>query len=102
VEGEAPVAFNAPWKRLEEWRRPIFRRTLEGIDLNPTEMTEATEPTADEIAQQQPDAALAGQDEHSHEHDHEHDHSHEPEPGPSLNPYLTREVEVEVPADEVS
>jgi trigger factor len=65
-------------------------------------MTEATEPTADEIAQQQPDAALAGQDEHSHEHDHEHDHSHEPEPGPSLNPYLTREVEVEVPADEVS
>jgi trigger factor len=85
---------------LEEWRRPIFRRPLEGIDLNPTEMTEATEPTTDEIALQQPDAAPAGQDDHSHEHD--HNHSHEPQPGPSLNPYLTREVEVEVPADEVS
>ncbi len=33
-------------------------------------------------------------------HDHEHDHSHQP--GPSLNPECTREIEVEVPADEVS
>jgi trigger factor len=74
--------------------------------LNPTELTEATEPTTDETAQPQLDAAPAGQLEHSHEHDHEHEHehehSHEAQPGPSLNPYLTREVEVEVPADEVS
>jgi trigger factor len=36
---------------------------------------------------------------HEHNHDHEgHQHQH----GPALNPELTREVEVEVPADEVS
>jgi trigger factor len=46
--------------------------------------------------------------EHAHEHDHEHSHeghqhSHEPrEQAPSLNPEVTREVEVEVPADEVA
>src|SRR6201996_122231 len=35
---------------------------------------------------------------HSHSHDHEHTHHH----APSLNPELTREIEVEAPADEVS
>ena len=39
---------------------------------------------------------------HAHDHDHEHDHDHAHEHGPSLNPELLREVEVEVPADEVS
>ena len=43
-------------------------------------------------------------DEHSHEHQdeqsHEHEHGHED--GPALNPALTREIAVEVPADEVS
>ncbi|HXO93344.1 MAG TPA: trigger factor [Candidatus Acidoferrum sp.] len=34
----------------------------------------------------------------AHEHSHEHEHQH----GPALNPELTREVGVEVPADEVS
>jgi trigger factor len=34
-------------------------------------------------------------------HDHGHDHEH-PQHGPSLNPALTREVGVEVPADEVA
>jgi trigger factor len=39
--------------------------------------------------------------EHDHEHEHHHhDHEHH-QPGPALNPELTREVEVEVPADEV-
>jgi trigger factor len=103
VEDEAPVASTPIQKR----RRPILKRHLEGIDLNPTEMTEATEPTTEETAQANLEASSARQDEHTHEHgheghDHEHEHSHEPQPGPSLNPYLTREVEVEVPADEVS
>jgi trigger factor len=35
---------------------------------------------------------------HSHEHDHEHEHQQ----APALNPELTREIEVEVAADEVS
>lgn len=35
---------------------------------------------------------------HEHEHEHEHAHSH----GPTLNPECTREVEVEIPAEEVS
>jgi trigger factor len=36
--------------------------------------------------------------EQGHEHTHDHDH----QPAPTLNPECTREVEVEVPADEVS
>jgi trigger factor len=36
----------------------------------------------------------------AHTHDHEHEHEHQP--APSLNPELMREIEVEVPADEVS
>jgi trigger factor len=56
----------------------------------------------DETASLQLDAAPAEQHEHSHEHDHNHEHDHDHQPGPTLNPLLTREVEVEVPADEVS
>src|SRR6202051_1406611 len=59
------------------------------MDLTPTEMTETNE-----AAEQQPEAANT----HEHEHDHEHTHQH----APSLNPELTREIEVEVGADEVS
>jgi trigger factor len=55
------------------------------MDLTPTDMTETNE-----TAEQQPELA--------HTHDHEHEHQH----APSLNPELTREIEVEVPADEVS
>ena len=36
-------------------------------------------------------------------HDHEgHDHDHQHQHGPTLNPACTREVEIEIPADEVS
>ncbi|HEX2917442.1 MAG TPA: trigger factor [Edaphobacter sp.] len=56
------------------------------MDLTPTETTETTN-TAE---QQQVETA------HAHEHQHEHQH------GPTLNPELTKEIEVEVPADEVS
>src|SRR6202051_295108 len=59
------------------------------MDLTPTEMTETNE-----AAEQQPEAANT----HEHEHDHEHTHQH----APSLNPELTREIEVEDGADEVS
>jgi trigger factor len=68
---------------------------LEGIDLNPTEMTEEPH-TLD--ATGSPESSAAAPDEHSHDHSHDHEHDH----APSMNPELTREVEVEVPADEVS
>ena len=58
-----------------------------------TEMTETND-----IAEQPSELAQA----HDHEHGHDHHHDHEHEPAPSLNPELTREIEVEVPADEVS
>ena len=61
--------------------------------MTPTEMTETND-----IAEQPSELAQA----HDHEHGHDHHHDHEHEPAPSLNPELTREIEVEVPADEVS
>ncbi len=66
-------------------------------------MTETNETLANETADEQSDAGLA-EHEHSHEHSHEgHDHEHhDHQHGPTLNPQLMREVEVEVPADEVS
>jgi trigger factor len=81
-----------------------LRAPLEGIDLNPSEMTETNEIATSETADQELNAA-AEHHEHDLEHDHdhgEHDHDHEHQHGPTLNPQLTREVEVEVPADEVS
>jgi trigger factor len=42
------------------------------------------------------------QSELAHTHDHEHDHDHQHQQAPALNPELTREIEVEVAADEVS
>jgi trigger factor len=61
------------------------------MDLTPTEMTETNE-----TAEQQSEVA------HTHEHQHDHDHEHAHQPAPALNPELTREIEVEVGADEVS
>jgi trigger factor len=61
------------------------------MDLTPTEMTDTNE-----AAEQQPE--VANTHEHTHDHDHEHTHQH----APALNPELTREIEVEVGADEVS
>jgi trigger factor len=57
--------------------------------LTPTEITETKE-----TAEQQSELA--------HTHDHEHTHEHQPQQIPALNPELTREIEVEVGADEVS
>ena len=102
---------------MEKRRRPpqdavdatavaYLRTSAEGIDLNPSEMTETNEITTSEPADQPLDAATAEHHEHdhdhSHHHDHDHEHDHDHQHGPTLNPQLTREVEVEVPADEVS
>lgn len=61
--------------------------------MTPTEMTETND-----IAEQPSELEQT----HDHEHGHDHHHDHEHEPAPSLNPELTREIEVEVPAEEVS
>src|SRR6202789_689201 len=59
--------------------------------LTPTEMTETNV-----AAEQQTELT------HTHEHDHEHEPAHQHQTAPALNPELTREIEVEVAADEVS
>jgi len=61
--------------------------------LTPTEMTETNE-----TDEQQSELT------HSHDHAdaHDHDHEHQHQQAPALNPELTREIEVEVAADEVS
>jgi trigger factor len=42
-------------------------------------------------------------EEHTHaEHDHEHDHAHDHHHGPVLNPECTRELVLDIPAEEVS
>ncbi|WP_263381666.1 trigger factor [Granulicella arctica] len=68
--------------------------------MTSTEITETND-----AAELQPEAEqtheLAVEAGHSHEHDHAghtHDHQH----GPSLNPELMKEIDVEVPAEEVS
>jgi trigger factor len=64
------------------------------MDLTQTETTE-TNGTVESPTETQVEAT------HTHAHDHDHDHEHHHH-GPSLNPELTREIEVEVAADEVS
>jgi len=73
--------------------RPSPIDALEGMALTPTEMTDTHEP-----AEPQAELAQPQEHHHDHEHDHEHEHSH----APALNPELTREIAVEVDADEVS
>ena len=69
----------------ENWRlsRP------EGKTLSTTDTLE-TNPTSD-----------APEESHNHE-GHDHDHNHEHQHGPVLNPECTRELVLDVPADEVS
>jgi trigger factor len=76
------------------------------------EITEENETMMDEAVTEQavatqveavPGAEHEHTHEHGHDHRHEHGHSHdEHQHGPALNPALTREIEVEVPAEEVS
>jgi trigger factor len=48
-----------------------------------------------------PQEETTAPEQHNHEHE-GHDHDHEHQHGPTLNPACTREVEIEIPADEVS
>jgi trigger factor len=70
---------------------------LEGITLSSADTLETTPNPEADAASAQPEQ---GHD-HNHDHDHAHDHEHH-QHGPSLNPECTREVEIEIPADEVS
>jgi trigger factor len=65
------------------------------MELTPTEMTETNETAAP-----QSEVAHTHGDGHDHAHDHDHEHAHQH--APAMNPELTREIEVEAPADEVS
>src|ERR1700759_1511611 len=80
------------------------------MELTPTETNATPETAANETAEIEtgmPESAgletADGEHNHSHEgHDHDgHDHAGH-QHGPALNPELVREIEVEVPADEVS
>jgi trigger factor len=74
---------------------------LEGNNLTPTETHEETLATADQIAPENTSAPEVTHDEaHTHDHaGHDHEHHH---PAPTLNPELTRSIEVEAPAEAVS
>jgi trigger factor len=72
-------------------------------------LTEETQTMADQTVTEQAvgtelEAASGAEHEHNHEHgEHSHDHdAHNHQHTPALNPELTREVAVEVPAEEVS
>jgi trigger factor len=68
---------------------------LEGTNLTPTETTEDTLATAEQTAPE-----LAQDQTHDHAgHDHDHGHHH---PAPTLNPELTRSIEVEAPVEAVN
>jgi trigger factor len=60
--------------------------------IETTEMTESTERA--EGAEQSHD--------HAHEHTHDHEHEHHHHHAPATNPELTREIDVEASAEEVS
>lgn len=61
--------------------------------MSQTETTELTETAPEQDAAQ----GAAPVEAHGHDHDHEHHHH-----GPVLNPELTREIDVEAPAEEVA
>ena len=64
--------------------------------MSQTETTELSETTPEQGATQ--DTSSFEAHEHAHGDDHSHDHHQH---GPALNPDLTREIEVEAPAEEV-
>jgi trigger factor len=78
------IAFGR-YQLAERTRHKPGRTYPEGNTLSSTETLETTPQPENEAHE-------------GHEHTHDHDHQH----APALNPELTREVGVEVPADEVS
>jgi len=75
---------------------------LSSTDSVPTPQIDGdTPPTEASAIPETLEASLAGDAAHDHEHDHDHSeagHTHEP----TLNPECTRQIDVEVPAEEVS
>ncbi|MDR3726977.1 MAG: trigger factor [Terracidiphilus sp.] len=69
---------------------------LEGKTLSSTDIENQPEP---ETAESTPSLDHA-HEEHDHDHDHEHDHEHQH--GPILNPDCTRELVLDIPAEDVS
>ena len=65
-----------------------------GLEGNALSSTEAVD--------NQSDTVEAGQEHEGHNHEHAHEHTHEHQHGPVLNPECTRELVIDVPADEVS
>lgn len=63
---------------------------------NETLVDETAAQGADDQAQTANDQAQAAELQHTHDHDHTHQHA------PTLNPELTREIEVEAPAEDVA
>jgi trigger factor len=70
--------------------------------LNSTEITEEDVATTASAAATEEHSQAGAEGRHEHNHEDGHEHSHEHQHGLSLNPELTREIEVEAPADEVS
>ncbi len=59
--------------------------------------------STDTLENSAPDETPEAQHAHDHDgHDHSHEHSHEHSHGPVLNPECTREVVLDIPAEEVS
>ena len=73
-----------------------------GEDAQQPNESGAPERAQEIVAQESAPAAELDSATHDHDHEHGHDHTHDHEPAPTLNPECTRQVEVEVAAEEVS
>ena len=74
---------------------------LEGKKLSSTDTLENN--PQPESAEGTHESALEGTHDHEHQgHNHDHDHDHTHQHGPVLNPECTRELVLDIPADEVS
>jgi trigger factor len=75
------------------------RERLEGKTLSSTDTVENNpQPEAENDGLEHDQAQAAEVHDHDHEHEHEHDHDH----GPVMNPECTRELVLDVPAEDVS
>jgi trigger factor len=84
----SPTESTTPPQTGEETQQPT--------ETGAHEPTQASDPGTNSLAENSAD--VSHPDEHDHDHDHDHAHDH----GPTLNPECTRQVDVEVPAEEVS
>jgi trigger factor len=71
--------------------------------LSSTDTLENNPQSSADAAQDSPDNQAQAHEGHDHDHGHEgHDHEHNHPSGPILNPDCTRELVLDIPADEVS